>query len=131
MLGRGAAGVETVALDAVDGEDDVLVDFLVHGQLAGLAEGSCAPFIITLKRLLLCVDVGVLLQVLGQCEGLEAQDADMLLDRGVRRDMSPERESGGVAFVAAGDFAFIWSFHYIVFVSRMFVLILNVWIKFD
>jgi len=89
----------------------------VHGQLAGLAEGARAPFIITLERLLLRVDVGVLLQVLGQCEGLETEDADVLLDRGVRRDVPPEREPGSVTFVATGDFAFKGSFHLIVRLS--------------
>ena len=66
------------------------MDFLVHGQFACLAEGPRAPFIIALKRLLLRVDIGVLFQVLGQREGLEAEDADVLLNRAMRRNMPPE-----------------------------------------
>ena len=65
----------------MDGEDDVLVDLLVHGQFAGLPEGTVAPLVIALEWLLLRVDVRVLLQVLGQSKGLEAKHADMLLDR--------------------------------------------------
>jgi len=40
------------------------MDFLVHRELAGLAEGTIAAIEITLEGFLLCVDVGVLLQVL-------------------------------------------------------------------
>lgn len=57
------------------------MDFLVHGEFACLAEGPRAPFIIALERLLLRVDISVLFQVLSQREGLEAEDADVLLDR--------------------------------------------------
>ncbi len=59
------------------------MDFAVHGELAGLAEGARAPCEVTLERLLLRVYVGVLLQVLGQRECLETQDANVLLDRRV------------------------------------------------
>ena len=54
-------GVEAVALDLLDGEDDVLVNFFVHRQLAGLSEGAIATIKITLERFLLSVNVGVLL----------------------------------------------------------------------
>ncbi len=53
---------------------------LVHAELAGLAEGAVAPLEVALEGFLLGVDVGVLLQVLGQRERLEAEDADVLLD---------------------------------------------------
>lgn len=55
----------------------------------------------------------MLLQVLGQSERLEAEDADVLLDRGMGSDVSPEREPGGVGFVAPGDFAFEGSLHFL------------------
>ena len=58
------------------------------------------------------MDVRVLLQVLGESESLEAEDADVLLDRGVGCDVSPEGEAGSVGLVADGDFTFVWSFHY-------------------
>ena len=65
-------GVEAVALDLLDGEDDVLVNFLVHRQLAGLSEGTIATLKITLERFLLSVNVGVLFEVLCKGEGLKA-----------------------------------------------------------
>ncbi len=70
-------------LDPLDREDDILVDFAVHGELASLAEGAVAPLEVALERFLLRMDVGVLLQILGQCERLEAQHADVLFDRRV------------------------------------------------
>ena len=88
----------------------------MHGQLASLAEGARAPSEVALERLLLRVDVGVLLKVLGQSERLEAQNAHVLLDRRVRCDVATERESGCVGLVATGDFAFVGSFH-IVYVT--------------
>jgi len=88
------------------------MDFLVHGQLAGLTEGTVASIKVTLEGFLLGVDVCVLFQILGQCESFEAQHTDVLLDRRVGRDVSPQREAGGVGLVAARDFAFVWSFHY-------------------
>ena len=101
-----------LALDAVDRKDDVLMDLLVHGQLASLAEGSRASWIVALEGLLLRVDVHVLLQVLGQSECLEANHADMLLDRAMRGDVSAQGEARGVRFVAAGDFAGVGSLHW-------------------
>ena len=59
-------------LHLVDHEDDVLVDFLVHGQLSGLAERAIAAWIVALERFLLSVDIHVLLQVLGERESFEA-----------------------------------------------------------
>ena len=88
----------------------------MHGKLASLAEGAIATREVTLERLLLSMNVGVLLQVLGQRERLETQDADVLLDRRVRCDVATERESGCVGLVTAGDFAFVGSFH-IVYVT--------------
>lgn len=96
----------------MDGEDDVLMDFLVHGQFSSLAEGTGAPLVVALEGLLLRVDVRVLLQVLCKRKGLEAQDTDVLLDRRVRGDVSPEGEAGSVRLVTAGHFAFVRSFHY-------------------
>ena len=54
----------------------------------------------------------MLLQVLGESESLEAEYANVLLDRGVGCDVSPEGEAGSVGLVADGDFTFVWSFHY-------------------
>ena len=83
----------------------------MHGELAGLAEGACASLKITLKRFLLSVDVGVLLEVLCQGESLEAEDANVLLDRRVGGDVSSEGEACGVGLVAALYFALIRSLH--------------------
>lgn len=96
----------------MDREDDVLVNLLVHRQFSGLAEGTGAALVVALEWFLLCVDVRVLLQVLSEGERLEAQDADVLLYRGVGGDVSPKRETCGVGLVACCDFAFVWSFHY-------------------
>ncbi len=65
----------------MDREDDVLVDLLVHGELASLAEGPLASGMVTFERLLLCVDVCVLFQVLRKGEGLKAEHADVMLYR--------------------------------------------------
>lgn len=53
----------------------------MHGKLAGLAEGARAAREVALEWLLLRVDVGVLLEVLGKGKCLEAQDAHVLLYR--------------------------------------------------
>lgn len=100
-----------LALDAVDCKDDVLMNLLVHGKLASLAEGTRASWIVAFEWLLLRVDVHVLLEVLGKSESLEANDTDMLLDRAVRGDVSAQGEAGGVRFVATGDFAGVGSLH--------------------
>ncbi len=81
FLLHGLSGGST--LDSLDREDDILMNFAVHGELAGLTEGARAPCEVALERLLLRVYVGVLLQILGQCERLEAQNANVLLDRRV------------------------------------------------
>lgn len=81
LCSGGVGRVEPIASDVVDCENNVLVKFLVHRQFTGLSEGTIAPLKVTLERLLLRVDVGVLFQVLRQCERLEAEHADMLFDR--------------------------------------------------
>ena len=101
-----------MALDLVDGEDDVLMHFLVHGQLASLTEGAIAPFKVALERFLLRVDVGVLLQILRQGESLEAQDADMLLDGLMRGDVASQRKSGRVCLVTTRFFANVRFLHF-------------------
>ena len=53
-------------------EDLVLMNFLVHGEFPGLSEGLGAVLVWAFERLLASVDVGVLLQVLGECELLVA-----------------------------------------------------------
>ena len=68
-------------LDLLDRENDVLVHLLVHGEFASLAEGSLATRMVTFERLLLSVNIGVLFQILCKSEGLETENADMLLDR--------------------------------------------------
>ena len=65
-------GVEAIALDLLNGEDDVLVDFLVHGELASLSEGTIASLKITLERFLLSVNVGVFFEILCQGKGFKA-----------------------------------------------------------
>ena len=52
---------------------------LVQRQLACLSEGSVAAREVAGEWFLLSVSVGVLLQILGQGEGLEAQNAHVLL----------------------------------------------------
>ena len=69
-----------VVLHFPDVEDVVLMGGLVQRQLSCLSEGSSAAIMVTFEWLLLGVDVCVLLQVLCQCEGLEAKTANMLLD---------------------------------------------------
>lgn len=96
----------------MDCKDDVLVYLLMHGQFTSLAEGTRAPLIVTLERLLLCMDVRVLLQVLGQSKGLETEDADVLFDSRVRSDVSPEGEPRRVGLITAGHFTFVGSFHF-------------------
>lgn len=103
--------IEPVALDAVDRENYVLVDLLMHWEFTGLAEGSRAPFIVALERFLLRVDVRVFLQVLGQSKGLETEDTDVLFDRRMWSDVSPEREARSVGLITAWHLTFIWSFH--------------------
>ena len=52
------------SLDFLDAEDDVLMDFLVHGQLARLPKRARAAWVVAFEGFLLCVDVHVLLQIL-------------------------------------------------------------------
>ena len=73
LVGAGAS-------NAVDGEYNVLVDLLVHRELAGLAEGPRASVEVALERLLLRVDVRMFFEVLRQSEGFEAESAHVLLD---------------------------------------------------
>ena len=87
------------------------MDLLVHGELACLSEGSIASWAVAFEWFLLCVDVGVLLQVLCKSKGLEAEHTYMLFNHGVRRDVSSQREAGGVGLAATCHFTFIWSFH--------------------
>ena len=101
---------ELIGTDLLDGEDDVLMDFAVHGELASLSESSVAARIFTFEGLLLSVDVHVLLEILGQCERLKADYTNVLFDLGVGSDVSPQREARGVAFVTAGIFAGVWMF---------------------
>jgi len=87
--GGGRNGSE-LSLDFMDHEDEVLVDFLVHGEFSCLAEGAVAAILVALEWFLLCVDVHVFLQILREREGLEAQDTDVFLDSAVRGDVSAE-----------------------------------------
>ena len=98
-------------LDFLDDKDFVGVILLVQRQFASLAESSLAALKVTLKRLLLSVDVHMLLQVLGQCECLETDQAHVLLDCRVRCYMSPKREPSSVGFGASLDLTSVWSFH--------------------
>ena len=122
-------GVEAVALDLLDGEDDVLVNFLVHRQLAGLSEGTIASLKITLERFLLSVNVGVLLEVLCQGEGLKAYDTYVLLPGRVRSDMSSEGKACGVGLVTASYFAFVGSLHDNGFVYTSFMGLIKYFIR--
>ena len=56
---------QSLSFDLSDLENDVLVHFLVHGQLSSLAEGTVAARVVTFERFLLSVDIHVLLEVLG------------------------------------------------------------------
>ena len=53
--------------------------FLMKRELASLSEGFVAASEGTLERLLTCVDVGVLFQVLPKCELFQANHANVLL----------------------------------------------------
>ena len=79
-IGMIAGSLELVGLDLLDGEDDVLMDLAVHGQFTGLAESSIASWIFAFKGLLLGVDVHVLLQILLERKGLEADYTNVLFD---------------------------------------------------
>ena len=87
------------------------MDFLVHGKLAGLSEGSRAAWVVTFEWFLLCVNIHVLFEILCQRKRLEAQYADMLLSGRVGCDVSPEGEARGVSLITARHLAFVWSFH--------------------
>jgi len=65
--------------DLLDQEYFVLVELLVHGELASLSEGSGAAFIGTLERLLACMDISMLLQILSKSKFLVANQANELL----------------------------------------------------
>ena len=54
----------------------------------------------------------MLLQVLGKSEGLETENTNMLFDRRMRSDVSPEREACSVGLIAARHFTFIGSLHF-------------------
>lgn len=64
----------------VDWENYVFVELLVHAQLARLAERFIAACILTFERLLPCVDVHMLLQILPKWKALKATFAGVLLD---------------------------------------------------
>ena len=83
-------GRDGLPLDLVDHENDVLVDLLMHGEFAGLAECAVAALLVALEWFLLRVDVHVFLQVLRERESFEAQDADMFFDGTVRGDVSAQ-----------------------------------------
>ena len=53
--------LDTVLSDLLHGKDHVLVQFLVHRELASLTEGAIASMEVALERFLLCVDVCVFL----------------------------------------------------------------------
>ena len=54
----------------------------------------------------------MLLQVLCKCESLEAEDANVLLDGLVARDVPAQREPRSVGLVAALGLTNIWLFHF-------------------
>jgi hypothetical protein len=102
---------ELSALHFGDLEDDAGVEFLVEGQLASLAEGFVATRKITCEGLLACVNVRMFFQILSQCEGLEADGADVLLHLDVGLHVPPEGEFCCVSFVTSSAGAGILSFH--------------------
>ena len=65
-------------LHFLDDEDLVLVEFLMQGELAGLPEGLGTSLKWAFERLLTCVDVHVLLEVLTEGEGFPAPQAFVL-----------------------------------------------------
>ena len=93
-------------------EQHVWVEFLMEWKLPSLSEGSVTSREITLKRLLTCVDIGVLLQVLWQGEAFKADAADVLLNGRMGGHVSSQGESGGVGFVTVSIQARIGSFHW-------------------
>ena len=85
--------------------------FLVHRKLARLTKSALASLIVTFKGLLVCMDVHVLFQVLGQSKCFEADHAYMFFCRAVRSEVSSKRKTSGVSFFAASIITLEWSFH--------------------
>jgi hypothetical protein len=94
-----------------------------------LAEGSVAAREIALEGLLASVDVGVLFQILGEGEALEADDTYVLLNLLVRCHVSSQGEPGGVGLATVGLGANIGSFH--VVLSKYYLYNANVLYNFD
>ena len=95
----------------VDWEDYVLMELLVHGKLARLAERFIAASMLAFERLLTCVDVHMLLQILAKRKALKTTLAGVLLNVRVQDHVSSKWESSSVGFVTTGALAHVWSLH--------------------
>lgn len=84
------ATVLRLSLDFLDKEDFVLVELLVHGELSSLSESLSASFVWALEWLLTGVNIGVFLEVLSQCEFLEANHTNELLSWLMGGDVSSQ-----------------------------------------
>ena len=116
-----------VLVDPLDVEDLVLVDFLVDGELACLSEALAAACVGALEWFLAGVGVGVLLEVLGECELLVADEALELPVLLVGGDMSAEGETCAELLVTALDCAHVRPFH--VFLIKLHLRYLNILIS--
>jgi hypothetical protein len=112
ILARGRClSLSRSLLDFLDNEDLVLMDLLVHWQLASLSESLGAAFIWAFKWLLAGVNVRVLFQILSKCKFLKTNHTHEGLGGLVSSVMSSQREAGCELLVTVGVFAFVRSFH--------------------
>ena len=79
MLNR----ITKIPSDLLDQEDLILMELLVQRELSCLPEGLGTALVRALERLLTCVNVGVLLEVLPKGKLFEADDTDEGLSRGM------------------------------------------------
>jgi hypothetical protein len=105
-----------LSLHFLDDEDLVLVEFLMQGELAGLPKCLGAPLIRAFERLLTCVDVHVLLEVLSEGEGFPAPQAFVLFGRCVSGFVASQGEPCRECLVAACvGLTSVWLFHSLFF----------------
>lgn len=98
-------------LHLLDDKYFVLMQLLVHWELPCLSKSFSATFIWAPERLLSCVNVGMLLQVLAESKLLKAYDTDKLFCWLMGSHVSSEWEASSEFFVTLWLFAFKWSFH--------------------
>ena len=88
-----------MSFDLCDRKNDILVDLAMHAEFSRLSEGAATSLMGTDKRLLTCVDVHMLLQVLRQRERFLAEMTDVALTL-MRGKMSTQGKARCVLLVA-------------------------------